>query len=111
MKLESKIKSLLSHFPADSTFRVQAFELNHDGEGWSVNDSFIIANEASLETVLESARGRWEVFKVNYMPKAKVKDITDWGDADPFDSAMLECDGVMFLEIRTCEEIEEPIAA
>jgi hypothetical protein len=106
MKLESKIKSLLSHFPTNSTFRVQALELFHDGEGWSVNNGFIIANNASLETVLESARGRWEVFKVNYFPKARVRDITDFGDSDPFDSAMLECNGVPLLEIRTCEEVK-----
>jgi hypothetical protein len=100
MKLETKIRNLITETNAtnDSRFNVVAHELwGNSEEGFSTNSSWYIATNADIETVLESARARWEIFKLNYLPKARVGDIQDTG----FDSTLsLEVDYVPFLEIR-----------
>lgn len=100
MTLEKKISQLLNeaNHPSNARFKVVAFELwGNSREGFEYNSSWYIANDADIEKVLESARGRWEAFKVNYLPKARVSDIADIG----FDSTIsLEVDSIPFLEIR-----------
>ena len=100
MKLETKISKLISETDAtnETRFNVIAHELwGNSREGLSVNSSWYIATNADMSQVLEAARGRWEVFKTNYAPKARVSDISDTG----FDSILsLEVDCVPFLEIR-----------
>jgi hypothetical protein len=100
MKLETKIRNLISETNATnkSRFDVIAHELwGNSREGFETNSSWYIATNADIETVLESARARWEIFKVNYLPKARVCDISDTG----FDSTLsLEVNCVPFLEIR-----------
>jgi hypothetical protein len=102
MKLETKIRNLINETnpDADARFNVVAHELwGNSQEGFSTNSSWYIATNADLSQVLEAARGRWEVFKLNYLPKARVSDISDTG----FDSTLsLEVDFVPFLEIRSC---------
>jgi hypothetical protein len=102
MKLETKIRNLITETnPAsDARFNVVAHELwGNSREGYSTNSSWYIATNADLSQVLEAARARWEIFKVNYVPKARVSDISDTG----FDSTLsLEVDCVPFLEIRSC---------
>jgi len=99
MKLETKIRNLITETNATSEtrFDIVAHELwGNSEEGFSTN-SWYIASNADIETVLESARARWEIFKLNYLPKARVGDISDTG----FDSTLsLEVDCVPFLEIR-----------
>lgn len=100
MKLETKIRNLITETNAtnESRFDVVAFELwGNSRDGFDCNNAWKIATNADIEQVLETARGRWEVFKVNYLPKARVGDISDIG----FDSTLsLEVDYVPFLEIR-----------
>jgi hypothetical protein len=100
MKLETKIRNLITETnPAsDARFNVVAHELwGNSQEGFETNSSWYIATNADLSQVLEAARGRWEVFKLNYLPKARVSDISDTG----FDSTLsLEIDCIPFLEIR-----------
>lgn len=100
MKLETKIRNLITETnpDADARFNVVAHELwGNSKEGFETNTSWYIATNADLSQVLEAARGRWEVFKLNYLPKARVGDITDTG----FDSTLsLEIDCIPFLEIR-----------
>jgi hypothetical protein len=100
MKLETKIRNLITETNATSEtrFDVVAHELwGNSREGFSTNSSWYIATNADISQVLTSARGRWEVFKLNYLPKARVGDITDSG----YDSTLcLEVDYVPFLEIR-----------
>ena len=99
MKLETKIRSLINETnPAsEARFDVVAHELwGNSQEGFSTNSSWFIATNADLSQVLEAARGRWEVFKVNYLPKARVCDIADIGYDD---NLSLEVDCVPFLEI------------
>jgi hypothetical protein len=100
MKLETKIRNLITETNAtnDSRFDVVAFELwGNSREGFDCNSSWYIATNADIETVLESARARWEIFKLNYLPKARVGDISDIGFDDNLN---LEVDCVPFLEIR-----------
>lgn len=100
MKLETKIRNLISETQPtnDSRFNVVAHELwGNSEEGFSTNSSWYIATNATLEEVLESARARWEVFKLNYLPKARVGDIVDNGWSDDLS---LEVDCIPFLEIR-----------
>lgn len=99
MKLETKIRQLIETVTpgSESRFDIIAHELMHDGEGWSTNTSWYLHRDADIAETLEAARGRWEVFKVNYFPKARVCDIADTG----FDSTLsLEVDCTPFLEIR-----------
>ena len=100
MKLETKISKLISETNTneETRFDVIAHELwGNSREGFETNSSWYIATNADLAHVLEAARGRWEVFKVNYLPKARVSDIEDYS----CDSCLsLEVDCVPFLEIR-----------
>jgi hypothetical protein len=100
MKLETKIRQLLNetNHPANARFEVVAFELwGNSREGFEANSAWYLSKNADADQVLQDARGRWEAFKVNYLPKARVSDISDTG----FDSTLsLEVDSVPFLEIR-----------
>lgn len=100
MKLETKISKLISETNAtdETRFDVIAHELwGNSREGFATNSSWFIIRNADLAHVLEAARGRWEVFKVNYLPKARVSDISDTG----YNSSLsLEVNCVPFLEIR-----------
>lgn len=78
-------------------FDVVAYELTHDGQGWSVNTPWKIARGANLPQVIEAAQGRWEVFRANYSSRATVKGLSDIGEGDTFD---LESDCLPFLQIR-----------
>jgi hypothetical protein len=103
MKLETKIRNLINETNAtdETRFNVVAHELwGNSQEGYSTNSSWYIATNADLSQVLEAARGRWEVFKVNYFPKARVSDISDISDTGFSDNLSLEVDCVPFLEIR-----------
>jgi len=95
MTLEKLIHNELTE---NETYSVIAHELWSDGDGWSVNDSWYLSRNVDKAQVLQDARGRWEIFKVNYLPKARIKDVTFDGD----DSVIyLNVDGIPFLEIRT----------
>jgi hypothetical protein len=99
MKLETIIRILIeqSKPTPNESFDIIAHELIHDGEFYSTNTSWYLRRDADIPAVLEAARGRWEVFKVNYAPRARVSDIRDIGyDAD----LSLEVEGIPFLEIR-----------
>ena len=100
MNLETKIRNLINETNAnnESRFDVVAFELwGNSRDGFDCNNAWKIATNADLSQVLEAARGRWEIFKLNYLPKARVGDITDSGYDD---NLSLEIDCVPFLEIR-----------
>lgn len=100
MKLETKIRQLLNdaNHTAEARFDVVAFELwGNACEGFETNTAWYLSKDADANQVLKDSRGRWEAFKVNYLPKARVADIEDTG----FDSTLsLEVDSVPFLEIR-----------
>lgn len=103
-KLENVIREILhtgAAFPEQRLFRVVAYGLTRDGEGWSVNNPFCLGENITFGHVLEIARGRWEVFKINYMPKARVSDIEDVGDFDG--DFELEVDCTPFIQISLCK--------
>jgi hypothetical protein len=100
MKLETKIRNLITETNAtnEARFDVVAHELwGNSREGFETNSSWFIVKDADIEEALEAARGRWEVFKVNYLPKARVCDIEDYSCNS---TLSLEVDCVPFLEIR-----------
>ena len=87
MILENKIRELIQQSNPDpfARFDVVAYELwGNAREGFETNCSWHIAKDADLSEVLDAVRGRWEVFKLNYLPKARVSDIQDTG----FDSTL-----------------------
>ena len=94
--LETKIETML---PEGEAFDVIAHELWGEDSGWSVNDSWYLCKGADKARALECARGRWEVFKVNYSPRAKIKELSDDGDETV---AYINAAGIPFLEIRSC---------
>ena len=90
-------KAISKELEEGETYSVIAHELIHDGISWSTNSSWYLSRNADKAEALNHARGRWEVFKVNYLPKGKIKDITFDGD----DSVIyINADGIPFLEIR-----------
>jgi hypothetical protein len=100
MKLETKIRNLILETNAtlETRFDVVAHELwGNSREGFETNSSWFITKDADIEEALEAARGRWEVFKVNYLPKARVCDIEDYS-CNSYLSLEVGC--VPFLEIR-----------
>jgi hypothetical protein len=88
MKLETKLESLIPS--GDGPFRITAFELTHDGEGWSVNTPFNIGSNLDRQETISRLRSRWEIFKANYDAKARVSDLQDIGDGD---------ESISFLEV------------
>lgn len=95
--IEAKLDSLLPQFPS---YDVIAHQLTHDGCSWSVNDSWHLARGCDREEAISHLANRWHVFKVNYAPKARVRDLSDanWsGDEFP---SLLEVDGIPFAEVR-----------
>ena len=101
MTLENKIENLIleaTQLGPDTRFDVVAHELwGNKREGYETNSSWFLTKDADMAETLEAARGRWEVFKVNYHSKARVCDIADTG----FDSTLsLEVNCIPFLEIR-----------
>lgn len=106
MHLETQIKNMLGETPEsmkpEARFDVIAFELWRESEGgWSVNDAWKIAQDTDIAGVLTAARGRWEVFKVNYSPRATVHGLTSDGDES---TLIIESGGNSFLEIRLLDD-------
>ncbi len=99
MRLEQHIEKLLPDWPS---FTIQFHELCREPEGgWSVNDSWTPRHSADRQETISLLRDRWEVFKLNYMPKARVKDIEDIGDCE--DEIMLDVQCVAFATLRKAE--------
>lgn len=100
IRFETAILEMLARF-AGKTVAVYAFELWRDPDGgWTVNDGWRMIT-GSVQDILPAMRDRWEVFKVNYNPRARVSDLQDvsWGEG----SALIECDCVSVFEVREVE--------
>jgi len=98
-RLETTVAEFLGGYDPEQTFNVIAHELWRDEGGWSSNDRFRIATKVTRDEVPDIARGRWEVFKVNYAPRARVSDIEDIGYEAKF-GVMLEANFLPFLDIE-----------
>jgi hypothetical protein len=98
--LEKLIASLLSDYPDNTEFEIVAHVLwGNSREGFECNSSWYLARRANKAECLTVARGRWEVFKANYIPRARVRDIEDIG-YDLEHGCSLECQHAPFLDIR-----------
>ena len=99
--LETVISEFLAQYPENQEFEVIAHELwGNAREGFEANSSWYLSRHADKAQVLSDARGRWEVFKVNYAPSGRVKDISDASYSGPEFGCLLECNQVPFLDIR-----------
>ena len=101
--LETAIKEILSPvltFDPSATFDVFGCELWKDDGGWAFNDASRMATDTDLAGVQSIARSRWEIFRLNYSPKARVADVEalEWLPGDR--SLYVECAFMSFLEIR-----------
>lgn len=98
--LESKLDELIPEYPS---YAVIAHELWRDDGGWSVNDSWYLSRSCDREEAISHLRNRWEVFKVNYHPKARVSDLED-GSWDYESQCILEVNCIPFAEIRNADQ-------
>lgn len=97
--LEQRLETLL---PAWPSFNIQFHELWREAEGgWSVNDSWTPYKDATREETIGHLRHRWQVFKANYLPKARVRDLTDIACCD--DDCLLEVDCTAFATLTQGE--------
>jgi hypothetical protein len=95
--LEARLDDLLPDWPS---FDVIAHELWADGDGgFSVNDSWHLGRDCDREEAITHLRHRWEVWKLNYMPKARVADLTD-ASCDSESPSLLEVNCAAFAEVR-----------
>jgi len=98
--LETAIREILASYPQGTLFDCIAHSLQNDGEGWSTNESWKMGRGCDIEETLTHCRGRWEVWKLNYHPRAKVRNLEDANQSGPEFSALLEVDCIPFMEIR-----------
>lgn len=87
LSFENRIDYILPDEAENKVYKVIFHELNHDGEGWSVNDSWVAARHLERAEVIRLLRDRWEVFKANYAPRGRVADI-DISGADHGDGVL-----------------------
>lgn len=97
--LETAIRSILESYPPGTLFDCIAHSLQNDGEAWSTNDSWKMGRACDIPETLTHCRARWEVWKVNYHPRARVRNLTDANWSGPDYSALLEVDCIPFMEL------------
>lgn len=103
VSFETRIDYILPGEAEIKTYKVIFHGLTHDGDGWSVNDSWVAARHLERAEVIRLLRGRWEVFKANYAPRGRVADI-DISGADHGDGVLaIEHAMTAFAELQ-----EEP---
>jgi hypothetical protein len=98
--LKTAIREILESFPPGTRFDVLALELlGNRREGLSVNSAWRITSNADIPEAVEAAAGRWEIFKLNYLPHARVADLDCSEISGEFD-CHVECQQVPFLTLR-----------
>ena len=103
--IESAIRECLEYYPEGTRFDCVAHELWSGGEGgFSVNDSWHVSRNASLDEAIEAIAGRWGVWQLNYCPNARAADLTDANWCGAESPALLEACGIPFMEIRPVSE-------
>lgn len=74
-------KLIAPHLDLAKTYSLRAFELWGDGDGYSVNSAWTFERDLTPKEALRAARDRFEIYKVNYAPKARIKDLDiEWND-------------------------------
>ena len=98
---ERRMAHILNDISIDggAKFRVVAHQLTRDGCGWSVNDSWCVC-EGTRENIMQYLRGRWEIFKLNYMKKARVTDIEIINESSPWE---ISCNSLSLFTIGRIE--------
>lgn len=92
----AKLDALL---PAWTSFDVIFHELWREPEGgWSVNDSWKAGRNLDRDEAITLIMHRWEIFKLNYLARARVRDLCDAGDSDG--DCLLEVDCTAFATVQ-----------
>lgn len=100
MKLEQAICDAIPEIE-NNNFDVIFYELwGNNREGYEVNSAWYGEKDCDKKSILENIRGRWEVFKENYLKSAKIKDLEF--DGDEF-TIYINCAGIPFVELRRAE--------
>jgi hypothetical protein len=68
-------KLIAPHLDPSKTYSLRAFELWGDGDGYSVNSAWTFVRDLNSKEALEAARDRFEIYKINYAPKVRIKDL------------------------------------
>lgn len=98
--LKTAIREILELFPPGTRWHVYALELwGNRRDGLEVNDAWRIASDVDAAEVIEAASGRWEIFKLNYHPSARVRDL-DCTEVLPDCDCNVECSQIPFLTLR-----------
>ena len=78
-------------------FKLVAYEMTREREGgWSVNTPFSMGSGVDRDEAIEILSARWEIFKLNYSKRARVRDIQDVGD----ENCELEVDCIAFARVE-----------
>lgn len=100
--IQAKLDSLL---PDWQSFDVIVHELWADGDGgYTVNDSWHLARGCDRAEAIEHLTNRWHVFKANYAPRARVRDLDDCNWCDQDSQQILEVNCTPFAEVRNAAE-------
>jgi len=106
--LEDRVKSLLTELEPEAKYTIMAHELWRDEDGWVSNDRFRLATEVDIDRAIEVIRGRWEVFKANYAPRARVRDL-ELAEEYYNNAVNLEVAYLPFVDIETRPATREVI--
>jgi hypothetical protein len=83
----------------DAVFQVITYQLIKDAGGsWEVNDSHTIGRNLEPRECLDLVCEQWELFKIRYCRKAKVKDVREVSEQP--DALDFEVRQIPFLVIR-----------
>ena len=97
-------KVLIPNLKNDRIYSLRAFELwGDESEGYSVNSAWTFARNLSKAEALAAARDRFEIYKLNYAPKVRIKDLEIEGNYQNEASFSLVHNGLPVVEFYQTE--------
>ena len=96
-------KLIAPYLKASTRYSLRAFELWGDGDGYSVNSAWTFESNLYKAEALGAARDRFEIYKLNYAPKARIKDLEIEGNYQNEASFSLVHNGLPVVEFYQTE--------
>lgn len=88
-------------FDSDGNYDLSAYNIRKTDEGnWEVLGETDLAQGQPLERISFLVRSRWELFRVKWMSKARIKNIGVALDVETAGVVQLTCSGAPFLKIN-----------